>query len=61
MIVVLLSHNIKNCGAFSIFVLILAPSETDNVTISLITHLLEGSDLYCTLKTSIKKEQGKTT
>ena len=40
--------------------LILTPSETDNVPISLITHLL-GKKSYCTSKTLIKKDQGKTT
>jgi hypothetical protein len=51
----------------------LAPSETNAILISLKTHLLKKNkiktkqnkeknpDFCCTSKTSIKKEQGKTT
>ena len=48
-------------GAFSsVICSILSPSETDDVLISLNTHLLKNkSDFCCTSKTSIKKKPGK--
>ena len=56
------NFSVCNFGAFfKLMCLTLASSETDDVYISLITHLLKTILFLLYYKTSIKKEQVKTT